>query len=135
MVYSMRMMKVLTTKKVLKRLRNSFYKEVLLKEINRILYIRTEGLEKRQIQSLRHNSYGEINFFPGKKRGSNKGTFVIEVKDNYMEDDECLTEGERVRVMLNKDFGIQTSTTSWISPWENLMAYSTNKKYIRIEVI
>ena len=122
---------MLTDKRILKRLCNSFYKEVILKEIKRVLYIRTEGLETRQLQSLRHNSYGEINFFPGK----NKGTFVIEVKDTYMEDDECLTEGERVRLMLNRDFDIQTSPTSWISPWANLLNYSTNKKYIRIEII
>ena len=61
-----------------------------------------------------------------------------------MSEDELLTEAERVRVMLNRDYNIQTNLSELVDPWRLLFTnkwqgkdrpFTSSKKFIRIEVI
>tara|TARA_B100000287_G_C20115881_1_gene576295 strand:+ start:26 stop:445 length:420 start_codon:yes stop_codon:yes gene_type:complete len=129
-----------TPKKIIKRLGNHYFKEVLLESVRDILYRRGEEVR------LPLSQYGEIKFIDGNPNGMTSGVFLWELNTNLgsMDEDELLTEAERVRVMLNHDYDIQTNLSELVDPWRMLFTdkwqgedrpFTSSKKFIRIEVI
>tara|TARA_R110002012_G_scaffold56815_1_gene146009 strand:- start:118 stop:519 length:402 start_codon:yes stop_codon:yes gene_type:complete len=129
-----------TPKKIINRLRNEYFKEVLLESVRDLLY------HKHEERRLPLSQYGEIKFLTGNERGNDMGVFLWELNTNMgdMSEDELLTEAERVRLMLNKDYDVQTNLSELVDPWRLLFTdrwqgkrrpFTSSKKFIRIEVI
>ena len=127
-----------TPTKIVKRLRNEYFKEVLLESVRDLLY------HKHEERRLPLSQYGEIKFIDG--TSVNMGVFLWELNPNMgsMSEDELLTEAERVRVMLNRDYDIQTNLSELVDPWRLLFTnkwqgkdrpFTSSKKFIRIKVI
>ena len=129
-----------TPTKTIKRLSNDYFREVLMESVRDILY------HKREERRLPLSQYGDIKFITGTDGTDNRGVFLWELNTglNGMDEDELLTEAERVRVMLNRDYNIQTNLSELVDPWRLLFTnkwqgkdrpFTSSKKFIRIEVI
>ena len=123
-----------TPKKIIKRFTNKYFKEVLLNSVRDVLYHKNE--ERR----LPISQYGDIKFIAGTDPQTTS-VFLWELNLNLggMNEDELLTEAERVRVMLNHEYNIQTNLSELVDPWKSLFMeekkFTSSKKFIRIEVI
>ena len=125
-----------TPQKIVNRFNNEYFKEVILESVRDVLY------HKREERRLPLSQYGEIKFLTG----TESGVFLWELNVNLggMGEDELLTEAERVRLMLNQEYDIQTDLSEIIDPWKLLFTdkwqgenkpFTRSKKFIRIEVI
>lgn len=126
--------------KIIKRLSNDYFKEVLMESVRDVLY------HKREERRLPLSQYGEIKFITGTDGSDVRGVFLWELNTNLgdMGEDELLTEAERVRLMLNQDYDIQTNLSELVDPWRLLFTekwqgknkpFTSSKKFIRIEVV
>lgn len=129
-----------TPNKIIKRLSNDYFKEVLMESVRDVLY------HKREERRLPLSQYGEIKFITGTDSSDVRGVFLWELNTNLgdMGEDELLTEAERVRLMLNHDYNIQTNLSEIVDPWRLLFTekwqgknkpFTNSKKFIRIEVV
>jgi len=77
---------------------------------------------KREERRLPLSQYGELKFITGTDGCDIKGVFLWELNTNLgdMDEDELLTEAERVRLMLNHDYDIQTNLSELVDPWRLL---------------
>ena len=76
-----------TPNKIIKRLNNDYFKEVLMESVRDILY------HKREERRLPLSQYGEIKFITGTDGSDVKGVFLWELNTNLgdMGEDELLT--------------------------------------------